>query len=169
MIVCQKYLTLTNIPDRVMPTLSHYEKSAIGSLVILLALSGWYFSRVLSLWERGDADPTAIASLSVAAVTGLVVLHIIYHAIIAWIDHRDLESDERDRSIELRADSLSGHVLGIGVVHVILAIGFGSMVAHPLLEIYSSPFVLAHMLLATLVVSELTKLTLQIYYYRRGY
>ena len=143
--------------------MSFHEKSAISMLGIMVFIYGWYFAKVFAMASEGPVEPAAIGTLLFGMVVGLVVLSIIAHILIAGIStargEEDVDaSDERDKSIEMSSNSKSSYILAFGVL---IALGL-SLLEYP-------HFTIAHVLLAALVLSEIFKLALKIFAYRRGY
>lgn len=143
--------------------MSFHEKSAISMLGIMVLVYGWYFAKVFGMAAQGPVETEAVSALLFGMVVGLVVLSIIAHILIAGVaaarGEEDVDaSDERDKSIEMSSNSKASYILSAGVV-----IGLGLS----LLEF--SHFMIAHVLLGALVLSEIMKLGLKIVFYRRGY
>ena len=130
------------------------------SLWIQLAAVGFalgaYFVIAGVMLARGITALPAYVPLFAVAVVLLVVLLIAGHAIAA-IANRPEGRDERDRIIEWRAESQSSWILAVGVLTSIVG-----------LILSLEPVWVAHLLLLSLFVSELTKFGCQLVYYRRG-
>ena len=147
-----------------MSSLSFYEKSAWGTMLVLAVLGAFYFWAVYGLWNAEALIAPAVTALAIGFTIVLVVALIAFHALIAIID-RPGDEDERDRLIGWRASSGSGFVLGLGVFGVIFLILAGAWLNRPLLL---SPMVIVNMLMAAVLLAELVDLALRIYFYRRG-
>lgn len=142
--------------------MSFHQKSAISMLTIMVLVFGWYFLKVYNMSLAGPVEMAAVSTLLFGMVIGIVVLSIMAHILIAIpASHGEQgaidESDERDRLINVRGNSKSSHVLGVGVV---ISLGMA------LLEI--PVFYIAHALFAALVLSEISKLLFKVIDYRRG-
>ncbi len=87
----------------------------------------------------------------------VAVVVIVAGHIVTTLASRPEEQDERDRLISWRAESQSSWLVATGVLAGIAAL------------VFSVPTVwVAHLLLFSLFLSEILKLTLQLTYYRRG-
>lgn len=143
--------------------MSFQEKSAISMLLIMVVAYAWYFLKVFALAEAGPVDTATIAPLMFGMIIGVVVLSIIAHILITGVasarGDQDVDAtDERDKLIEMSANSKSSYILAVGAL---AAMG---------MALYDHPqFVIAHVLLAALVLSEVIKLSLKIFFYRRGH
>jgi hypothetical protein len=106
--------------------------------------------------SRGVTLLPAYAALFMVSVALMVVVIVAGHIAVA-LASRPEGRDERDRLIEWRAESNSGWLLATGVLAGITCM------------ILSVPNLwTAHLLLLSLVLSELLKLAIQLVYYRRG-
>ena len=134
--------------------LTFQEKSLWIQAIALTLLFGGYFLRVL------PTDATSISNDMivdlVGVVIGLTIIMIIGH-IIAAATNTPEELDERDRQIQLKASHLKSTLLASGCVLTILLS----------LKVPGN-FWSVHTLLIFLVVAELTEISLQLFYYRRG-
>lgn len=135
---------------------SFEERSVWIQFVSLAVVLGAYFLVAGVMMRHGVMALPAYAVVFAVAVVLLVLVLVAGH-VAAAIANRPEVRDERDRLIELQAESHSGWVLGAGVV---LAI-FGMVVSLPNVWV-------AHLLLFSLLASELLRLVLQLLYYRRG-
>lgn len=143
---------------------SFKEKSAWGLLLGIAAVSFFYFP---AAFRAVDGEPigSGLIGLSIAGVVALVLIQIIYHGIIAVGSRHELEEDERDRLIDLKAERLGGFALGFGLVWIVARI-----IATTGIPKLAEPSVLlvAVWLLAALTASEVVKLTAVIFHYRAG-
>jgi hypothetical protein len=143
--------------------MSFHEKSAITMLGTIVFVYGWYFLKIFQMTAAGPVETAAVGPLLFGMVVGIVVLGVIAHILIAAkaaiAGEEDVDaSDERDKFIEMSANSKSGYVLSVGTL---------AALALSLLEF--SNFMVAHVLLASLVLSEIAKLSLKILAYRKGF
>ena len=139
------------------PSQASFEERSVGLQLAGLALSlaGYLFIASRMLASGVTALPAFAAVLGVSVVL-LVVLLIVGHVVAAI--RRPDRRDERDRLIEWRAGARSGWLLAAGVI-----IGLGCMVA-------GVPNVwTANLLLVSLYLAEMLRLTLQVVDYRRGF
>ncbi|MEQ8406364.1 MAG: hypothetical protein RKE49_14805 [Oceanicaulis sp.] len=132
--------------------MSFEEKSNLASLAVLVLIFGGYFAK-LGLAAAEGAAPGAMPGLAFGPVffglvVGLVIWMIVTHVVLAALFSREAEAgpDERDRSIEMRADAEAGYVLGFGVITTLILLITGV-----------SGFWIAHALLGSLVASEIYK------------
>lgn len=143
--------------------MSFHEKSAWVMFGILGFVYGSYFLKAWALWSGGFDTMEAYLRLMSGAVILLVILVIGFHIMVATLDpaarRKDYDKkDERDRLYRMRGDYYSGWILGAGAITALLyAMQEGSYV------------VIAHLILGSLVISEMVSLGLMIRYYRRGY
>lgn len=135
---------------------SFEEKSVWIQLFGVVAVLGAYFVVAGLMLSRGITALPAFVPLFAVAVVLLVVVLTAGH-ILAAITGRPEGRDERDRVIEWRAESNSSWILGAGVVVAIM----GLVVAVDNVWI-------AHLLLLSLILSEVVRFVLQLTYYRRG-
>ncbi len=135
---------------------SFEEKSAWITLISLLVVSIVYFVVAAGMRSAGITVLVGYVPLFVAVVVLLVLILIVGHVAVA-IASRPEGRDERDQLIEWRAESNSAWVLGAGV----LAALFGLVVSLDSVWI-------AHLLVLSLLISELVKSVSQLFYYRRG-
>ncbi len=135
---------------------SFEEKSVWIQLLSLFLVMGGYFVVAARMWDAGVTPIAAYVPLFAGAVVLLVVVQVAGH-IVAAITSRQTGADERDRLIGWRAESNAAWILGVGVL---LAIGGLAMSIDNLW--------VAHLLLAAMLLSELTKYALQLAYYRLG-
>jgi hypothetical protein len=144
---------------KVMSTMSFREKSAWISLVSIALVFGVYFARILGLlpaaWMRGN--PFQLFLLLVAS---LVVLEVVLHLAIAMQSPRDARTpkDERERLIDMKATRAAFPVLLVGTF---AAIGT--------LHLPMNRLDMAHVMLVSIVVAELTRFGAQVVYHRRGF
>ena len=135
---------------------SFEEKSVWIQLISLVVVLGSYFVKAGTLLADGVTVLAPYIGLFVAATILLVVVLVIGHVVVA-IASRPEGRDERDRLIEWRAESNSSWILAAGV--------FGAIVA--LVAAVDDVWV-ANLLMLSMLVSEVAKLTFQLFYYRRG-
>ena len=125
----------------------------LGATVLGL---GGYFVVAARMHAAGVTALPAYVPLFVVAVVLMVLLLTVGHAVAAIV-HRPEGRDERDRLIGWRAESNSSWLLGAGVLAAVTAM------------ICSVDNVwIAHLLLMSLVASEVPAFVLRLVYYRRG-
>ena len=148
-----------------MSDLSFQEKSTIASLLATFVVGVWYSLALMSLPGGGLGVPVSVLGYTVGAVVLIVVIEIVLLVAIA-IATRDVTSseDERDRLVKQRAASAAGWFLSFGVVTTIGQI----LVTDAFTPNGADPMVTAFLLMATFVLSELLRFSLQLFFYRRG-
>ncbi len=137
------------------------EKSAIGTLIVILLVYWYYFSEVLALVQTGDIELRTLIPVIVGVVVFTIILQVFYEIIIGIIHRDDEMEDERDRIIEARADRISGYVLAIGIyccIGYIIANGIGEVRG----SIPDLEFVIVNLLVLCLGAAEVVKYGLQI-------
>jgi len=141
-------------------SMSFQEKSLWVSLAgLLLAFGGYFYSAyatVLPTPAAKDVLPQQ-AGLFIAATIVLVAILVAGHVVIALLDRRT-ETDERDRSIELRGGRYGSYVLATGV--------FFALCTSLMTE---GNAVMAHVLLGFWVLAQGVEITSQLVMHRRGH
>ncbi len=138
--------------------MSFREKSAWIALVTYGAVFGGYFFLLWQNWADSYGRFLSIGLL-VGAVLALVVIAATLTIVAALLNPKEANApaDEREMLIDLKAERTASYTLTVGVIMLIGALLLGWN-AH----------LVANLLLASMVVSELVKATTQIVYYRRG-
>ncbi len=151
------------------------EKSTWLSLFVTLVIFGNYAISVFTM-DPSMLNPEEMIDLAMdnlsSAVLYLIIIEIIFQSLIAAASRSkmEIEGDERDRTISLTANNSGYLVLSIGVVITIGQLilphvfGIGAFVEKrtsiiPLFEM--------HMLLFSLILSEIVRFAHQIYLYRK--
>ncbi len=136
------------------------EKSLWVSLVgLLVAFGGYFYSvywTVLPTPAAKDVMPHQAVLFMLATVV-LVVLLVAGHVVIAIVDRRT-ETDERDRSIELKGSRYGSYVLATGV--------FLSLCTAVITQ---GNAIMAYVLLGFWVLAQGVEIVSQLVMYRRGY
>ena len=135
---------------------SFEEKSVWVQLISLVVIFAGYFAVAGFMMTQGVPVLVAYVPLFMASVVLLVIMLTAGH-IVAVCFGKPEGRDERDRLIEWRADSVSSHVLGGGVLIAITGMIF------ELDNVW-----IAHFLFLLMFLSEVLKLAMQLVYYRRG-
>lgn len=138
--------------------MTHLERTYWAMLVITIVVYGWYFTSVLTNLPA-DMDATNLFSFKLWAMMGGYVVLAIIVAVLANITQKEPmeEFDERDNIIDMKAERIASYVQAVAV--------FGTLV---MVMFDFSRFVLAHALLATMVISTLIGISARLYLYRRG-
>ncbi len=135
---------------------SFEEKSVWIQLISLVAVLGSYFVVAALMLSNGVTVVVAFVPLFTLAVVLLVVVLVVGHIVVA-IASRPEGRDERDRLIEWRAESNSSWILGVGVLAAITG-----------LVVSVDNVWIAHLLMLSMLLSEVARFVLQLVYYRRG-
>ena len=153
---------------------SFREKSIWISLISTLLIFGDYFLNLIYLSGLSEvAAQSAVLGLSLRAVFLIIIVEIVFQGLLVLSNRKEAEFgvDERDKLYEYRGNSFGYTVLIIGV--------FTTLGGTVLLEInpdflnHSSvlniPFLTAHILLFSFILSEVVRFSGQLFYYRSGY
>lgn len=136
---------------------SFEERSARIQLAgLCISFAGYLFvaSRMLASGVRVLPAFAAVFGVSVALLVAILVVGHVIAAVTGGADDRD----ERDRLIEWRAEARSGWLLATGVIVGLACMAVGVPNAWT-----------ANLLLVSLYLSEVLRLTLQVVAYRRGF
>ncbi|MGE0742102.1 MAG: hypothetical protein AB7O98_12230 [Hyphomonadaceae bacterium] len=138
--------------------MSFREKSAWIALATYGGVFGAYFFFLWQSWDDRYGQPLSIGLLA-AAVLGLVVVATTLTIIAAVLNPKEANAaaDERETLIDLKAERIASYTLSAGVVCLIGALLLGW-----------NPYLVANLLLASMVIAELVKATAQILYFRAG-
>ncbi|HKW51760.1 MAG TPA: hypothetical protein VJQ53_08515 [Candidatus Eisenbacteria bacterium] len=135
---------------------SFEEKSVWIQLIGMVVVLGSYFVVAARMLSMGVTVVAAFVPLFCVAVVLLVVVLVAGHTIVA-IASRPEGRDERDRVIEWRAERNSSWILSVGVLAAIT--GMVLSVANVWI---------AHLLMLSMLLSEVAGYVFQLVYYRRG-
>jgi len=135
---------------------SFEEKSVWIQLISMVAVLGSYFVIAARMLSNGVTVVIAYVPLFIVAVIMLVVVLVAGHVVVA-IASKPEGRDERDRLISWRAESNSSWILSVGVLAAItgLVASVGSVW-------------IAHLLMLSMLVSEVAGFVIRLVYYRRG-
>ncbi len=138
--------------------MSFEEKSNLVMLTAVIIVFGWYAATVLSMAaDTPVAEITYQPSIVVVAVA-LVLIAVIGHTVIAALNPSEAgQSDERDKTINMRAERIGGYVVGSTALAALIV---------TMLELDN--FWIAQTLLAGLVLSEIVEGGWRVVLYRRG-
>lgn len=150
-----------------MSNLSFREKSILGSLIGLVLISAYYFIRAFGMLSTEGVSSGEIASLGISLLVALVILEIIYQSVISGFSPEEANeaADERDRLIAARAGRNAGVVLAVCLLAVVVHIMGNALLENDTL---TSPLVLSHLILLSLVVYQVVDYGSQLIAYRRG-
>lgn len=138
--------------------MSFREKSAWIALTAYGLVFGSYFYLLWRSWDERYGQGLSIG-LMVGAVVTLVIIATALTIIAALSAPKEANApaDERETLIDLKAERIASYTLSTGVVLLIGALLMGW-----------SGILVANLLLASMVISELVKAVAQIIAYRRG-
>ena len=134
------------------------ERSAWIALITYSVVFGSYFLLLSQTWNDAYGQGLSIGLL-VAAVVALVIITVALTAVAALLSPKSANApaDERETLIELKAERAASYALSTGVVLLIGALLMGW-----------NGFLVANLLLASMVISELVKAGWQIVSFRGG-
>ena len=138
--------------------MSFQEKSA-WVMALLMTSAGLYYlhiARVASTALGETASPIIAIALVILSIIGSVVVQVVLA--ISSLKEASTCPDERERQIQLRSSHLSGFVLAAGVV---------SSLGHFLA--YSDGNMLFHLVMGSLIVSQIAEYAFQILLVRRSF
>jgi hypothetical protein len=135
---------------------SFEEKSVWVQLVSLVVVLGGYFVLSGVMMANGVTLLVPFVPVFITATVLLIIVMALGHVLAAFTGKVE-KRDERDRLIGWRAESNSSWVLGSGVFFAMCALIIGI-----------EPVWVVHLLLASMFLSEVLKLALQLLYYKRG-
>lgn len=135
---------------------SFEEKSVWIQLISMVGVLGTYFVVAARLLSQGVTAVAAFVPLFFVATVLLVIVLVVGHTAVA-IASRPEGRDERDRLIKWRAERNSSWILSVGVLAAIT--GLVMSIANVWI---------AHLLMLSMLVSEVAGYVFQLVYYRRG-
>jgi hypothetical protein len=136
--------------------MSFREKSAWLMALLMTAAGLYYFH---SIYEASrEIGKTAPPGIVITFVMIVVVGSVVAQIVLALSSPKEANApaDERERSIQLRAGSWSGLVLAAGAV---------SSLGH--FMVHADGNMLFHLVMASLIVSQIAEYALQIFLVRR--
>ncbi len=143
--------------------MSFHEKSNIAMLVLTGGVYAWYFGSSADVLLGGAGSPEEALALTnikmLVTVGAIIVASIVAHVAIAIAapSEANEDADERDKLVEMRGDQRGGFVLALFALAAMAA----AMTAQPY-------HLIANLVLAGLVASELVKGVSKLVDYRRG-
>ena len=139
--------------------MSYREKSAWGLLILLMLAAGFYAWEVGGAWIAGGDVPKPSFKLA-AVYIGIVVIGIIISqsSIAATSgEEADLPADEREVAAIQKAGNWSGILLAFGVVAGVLHF-----------YEYDDGRLMFHIIVGSLMLSQILEYAFQIWFFRRG-
>ncbi len=141
--------------------MSNLQRIAVIALAMCAVVYGWYFLKIFQFSVAGPLDMDGVRPLMLKMAALLVALIVIVPILfsIAFRNkvNRDDPADERDWLIWTRTGSKTIHILYAGVI---ITLG--------LVLFEFQGIVIAHVLLGTLALTDITRLILMLIDYRRG-
>ncbi|WP_323762057.1 hypothetical protein [Maricaulis sp.] len=143
--------------------MSFQEKSNIAMLVVTGGTYAWYFASSADVLLGGRDSPVealALTNMKMLLTVGIIIVaSIVAHIAIAIAapSEANEDADERDKLVEMRGDQRGGFVLAVFALGAMAS----AMTAQPY-------YLIANLILAGLVASELVKGVSKLVDYRRG-
>jgi hypothetical protein len=154
--------------------MSFREKSIWISLISTLLIFGDYFLNIIALGNLPEqVAKTAALELSIRAFVLIIIVEIIFQTMLAVSNRKaaKLGADERDKLFEYKGNNFGYSVLVVGVL-----ITLGRMVSLEIspefieqFKVLDIPFLTAHILLFSFILSEVVRFSAQLYYYRSSH
>jgi hypothetical protein len=154
--------------------MSFREKSIWISLISTLLIFGDYFLNIIALGNLPEqVAKTAALELSIRAFVLIIIVEIIFQTMLAVSNRKaaKLGADERDKLYEYKGNNFGYSVLVVGVL-----ITLGRMVSMEIspefieqFKVLDIPFLTAHILLFSFILSEVVRFSAQLYYYRSSH
>ncbi|OIM99108.1 hypothetical protein BFR57_00560 [Idiomarina sp. MD25a] len=135
------------------------EKSAWLMLIITLLVGGGLTFEVVQGFNSTSQWPPAV-SVFTRLTIGLIVLSIVGQIALALVERKSANrpADEREKTIQQRADAYSGILLGVLIVSSLMTY-----------LVHQHGDLLFLMALLSLVVAQAAEYVVEIIGYRRGY
>lgn len=139
--------------------MTFHEKSAWIMGLIMAAIGVWYINAVWDISRELGQTAPPLLPLAAAATVMLIIGATVSHIIIAVLNPKEADDteDERDKQVLRRADNIAGYVLG-----------FGCFAALWQYFIQRDGDLMFHIIVVSLILSQLAEYILTIVYYRRG-
>jgi hypothetical protein len=137
---------------------SFREKSAWIAFIAYALVFGVYFFALWQAWDPAYGQPLSIALLVTAMIAFIIVVTAL--TVIAALTNpkaANAPADEREKLIDLKAERAASYTLSAGVMLSMTGLLFGF-----------NAFLIANVLLASLVAAELVKAGWQIAAFRTG-
>lgn len=135
------------------------EKRAWFVVLVNLAVYGFYFTTLAVALADGEASHAHFMGLMFKSIVLLVVVLIVLNIAAAAMAPKDAQTpeDEREKLIAWRSSHFAFFVLSAAGALAIMAIYFGV-----------DGFLTANGLFLAMVIAEIARNAMQIYYFRRG-
>ena len=160
-------------------SLSFREKVLWVNLITTISIFGYYLVTILTK----DLDGSQATWLYLKMVFWAIVIEVVLISVIAS-RNKNQKGDERDKLYETRGYRWGYFVMFAGIIvalwqTVVSSLGqtvfndpnIGEKGAELVVRFseYASPFIIIHILLFSLIIAEIAKSAVQIFYYRRGF
>lgn len=138
--------------------MTYLERTLFASLIVTIIVYAWYFISVFNNLPT-DMNSTSEFGPKLWTMMGAYVVLVIVIAILANIMQKEPaeEFDERDNIIDMKAERVASYTQAVGVFSILILVMFNF-----------STFVIAHALLATMILSTIISVSVRLYLYRRG-
>lgn len=151
--------------------MSFREKSIWISLVSTILIFGDYFLNLLSLSGLPvDVAKSAALGLFLRSIFLIIVVEIVFQGMLALSNRKaaELGADERDKLFEYKGNNIGYTILVIGVFITLGRIVFIELNPEFIQDsgLLNIPFLTAHILLFSFILSEVVRFFGQLYYYR---
>ena len=136
-----------------------HEKSSWVMGVLLILVGGWYFNTVWEMSrEMGETAPPALPLVAVATAM-LIAGAIISHILITIVDPANVDDteDERDKQVLRRSGNIAGYVLGFRCFAGLWSFFW-----------QADGNLFFHIIVGSLLASQIAEYALTIVFYRRG-
>lgn len=138
--------------------MTYLERAYAGILIVTIACFGWYFADTLTSTDFATAQITDFTS-RIWIMFGIYIVLVIITAVVTHFADTGAEDefDERDNTIDMISERLCSYFQAAAL--------FGVLV----LTMYEfSFFLIAHVVLAAIVLTTMLGLGARLYLYRRG-
>ncbi len=139
--------------------MTFHEKSAWAMGILLTLIGGWYLKTIWDVSiELGETAPPLLGLAAIATIA-LIIGAIITHTLIGISDPEgsDGSEDERDKQVLRRSGNIAGYVLGFGC--------FAGLWHYVWQQ---DGNLLFHIIVGSLIASQIAEYVLTILFYRRG-
>ena len=152
--------------------LTNRELSLWAEFLVNIVVALYYFPRAFRLIEVNEGAPIGRAMLGLVISTIIMAILIsIILGIIVSIWKKPAKKDERDYAFLARGSMIAYTALFIFVVMIIGHVMFQGLLPETAarLGLMTSPLIIAHFLLLSLMFSSTIKCVMQLFFYRRSF
>ena len=128
--------------------------------ILLILIGGWYVNTVWDISREMEMTAPPLLALAAVATVALIAGAVVSHIVIALVDPEAAEGDqdERDKQVLRRSGNIAGYFLGFGC--------FAGLWNYFWLQDGNMLF---HIIVVSLIVSQIAEYALTILFYRRGH